>query len=996
MDSERWKQVDSLLQSVLDRPFEEREAFLRQACAGDETLEREVRSLLSSHKEAGSFLESPAMKVAAKALADNPSHLALDKNSMISGATVSHYQILEKLGAGGMGEVYRARDTKLGRKVALKILPPQFSDDPERLARFQREAQVLASLSHPNIAAIYGLEESGGPSTPLGTFEVRALVMELVEGPTLAERIAVGAGLVPARGTPLPLDESLHIAKQIAGALEAAHDQGIIHRDLKPANIKVRLDGTVKVLDFGLAKLAPNLGTIHESPFPESATVTATSRAGAIVGTAAYMSPEQARGQAVDRRADIWAFGCVLFEMLTAQRAFPGETFSDTLAAVLKTEPDWSVLPGTAPEPIQRLVRRCLTKDPKQRLRDIGEARIAIEETLSSADSAASISDRGESPDGVPNSQVQRALPWTRPTRPVVWLIPVAAVLVITSVLIGRYYHRASGSGLPTSNFFPVTSFPDSATSPAVSPDGRILAFIRGSAAFFGKGQIYVKLLPDGEPVQLTHDDSNKISPSVSPDGSRIAYGTVGASWDTWIVPTFGGEPRLMLADASGLTWIDAHHVLFSEIKKAMHMGVVTSTESRNEERDVYVPSREAGMAHRSYLAPDHQWALVAEMDSAKWLPCRLVKFDGSESRRVGPQNATCTSAAWSPDGNWMYFSERFENSSHIWRQRFPDGEPEPVTSGPNQEEGIAMMPDGKSFITSSGTVVSALYVHDSRGDHAISDAAFTYAPSFSSDDKKLYYLVAANGAAEGGELWVTDRTNNHSEPVLPGMSLSAYSISAEGKLGAVSAMGADHKSHIWLISLDRRFPPQQLTFGSREDFPQYGDDGHIYYRQSEGNYNYVYRINANSTEKTRVSSVPIYGLFEVKALDAESAMAVVETGNPDENNPYRLAALPLDGGSKSLPIIRWLSRAGWNAAGTEFFIQNHTMPGTGETTVVFHVKKGKLPDIPPGGFRNFTEVMNRKGGEILERFAAFGLDTSTYAYEDRSVHRNLYRVTLP
>ena len=261
------------------------------------------------------------------------------------------FEVTGRLGEGGMGVVYRATDTTLDRDVALKVLPDAFAEDEERLARFEREAKVLASLNHPNIAQIHGLEQSG---------DVRALVLELVEGPTLQDRIAQG---------PIPLDEALPIARQIAEALEAAHEQGIIHRDLKPANVKVKADGTVKVLDFGLAKaLQPELSDLDAANSPTMTMTAAATKMGVIMGTAAYMSPEQARGKTVDKRADIWAFGVVLFEMLTGRQAFGGTDISETLASVLKTDLDWHELPATTPLAIRKLLRRCVERDRKNRL----------------------------------------------------------------------------------------------------------------------------------------------------------------------------------------------------------------------------------------------------------------------------------------------------------------------------------------------------------------------------------------------------------------------------------------------------------------------------------------------------------------------------------------------------------------------------------------------------------------------------------------------------
>ena len=297
------------------------------------------------------------------ARACEPNHIESAPVAFGPGTRVGPYEVIGLIGQGGMGEVHRAHDTNLAREVAIKVLPDAFAADPERLARFEREARTLASLNHPNIAAVYGLER---------TDSGRALVMEFVEGPTLAEHIALG---------PMATDESLRIAAQIAEALEAAHDHGVIHRDLKPANVKVRSDGTVKVLDFGLAKTPEAAGAISGASLSPTITTPAMTRAGVILGTAAYMSPEQARGKPVDRRADIWAFGCVLFEMLAGRRPFAEEeTVSDTLAGILKGEPAWNALPPDTPPRVRALIERCLKKDVRRRLSHIAEARIAIEE----------------------------------------------------------------------------------------------------------------------------------------------------------------------------------------------------------------------------------------------------------------------------------------------------------------------------------------------------------------------------------------------------------------------------------------------------------------------------------------------------------------------------------------------------------------------------------------------------------------------------------------
>src|SRR6202158_928056 len=349
MTPERWQKIEQLYHAALEREESQRAAYLQEVCAGDSALQREVESLLAQERGGDGFLESPAIEVAARAMAK-------DSRRSLNGQQLGCYKIVSLLGAGGMGEVYQARDSKLNRDVAIKVLPAAFVHDAERLARFHRGAQMLEALNHPIIATIHGLEQSSG---------VHYLVMELVPGHTLAERVSAGA---------LKIEGALKLGAQIAEALEAAHERGVIHRDLKPANVKVTPEGRVKVLDFGLAKAYSGDGGQDLS---NAATLTAMgTEEGRILGTPAYMSPEQARGKPVDKRTDIWAFGCVLYELLTGKVAFRGETISDTLAAVLEREPDLQALPRATPAKIRDLLRRSLQKDCQDRLRDIGDARI--------------------------------------------------------------------------------------------------------------------------------------------------------------------------------------------------------------------------------------------------------------------------------------------------------------------------------------------------------------------------------------------------------------------------------------------------------------------------------------------------------------------------------------------------------------------------------------------------------------------------------------------
>ncbi len=356
------------------------------------------------------------------------------------GATLGPYKVIAKIGEGGMGEVYQARDAKLDRDVALKVLPEAFTADPDRLARFEREAKVLASLNHQNIGGIHGLEDSG---------DVRALVLELIEGPTLADRIKHG---------PIPVDEALPIARQIADALEAAHERGVIHRDLKPANVKVKADGTVKVLDFGLAKaMQPEATQADAAASPTLSMTAVATQVGMVMGTAAYLAPEQVKGLPVDKRADVWAFGVVLFEMLTGKKLFEAGDVSEMIASVLVTDPDISSVGRHAPAAVVSVLRRCLVKDPKRRLRDIGDARLLLD-------------DEGEPAPAVPVSETKRTQPG--------WMWPgLAAAGVATALGVSAYHALQPEPAPPPTVTFEVNAPERIGGFSAVSPDGRHLVY---------------------------------------------------------------------------------------------------------------------------------------------------------------------------------------------------------------------------------------------------------------------------------------------------------------------------------------------------------------------------------------------------------------------------------------------------------------------------------------------------------------------------------------
>jgi eukaryotic-like serine/threonine-protein kinase len=398
------------------------------------------------------------------------------------GVRLGSYEVLAPLGAGGMGEVYRARDTRLQREVAVKVLPELFAADPDRLARFQREAQLLASLNHPNIGSIYGFEEAE---------DMRALVLELVEGPTLADKLRQGA---------IPIDEALPIARQVADALEAAHERGIIHRDLKPANIKLRPDRTVKVLDFGLAKALESHVRTDPSASP-TITSPAATQAGVVLGTAAYMAPEQAKGLDAGRTADVWAFGCVLYEMLAGRRPFDGESVSEVLAGVLKTDPDWRHLPAQTPASIRRLLRRCLEKEPRQRLQHIGDARLEIEEALASP---------------APDSSTP---PGSFRRRERLALMSAAVVALAAGGMLGALFFRPAKPGAEV-RLEIVTSPTTDVLSLAISPDGQKVVF---AAASDGRPQLWLRRLDSSAARPLAGTDFGTL-PFWSPDSRSIGF----------------------------------------------------------------------------------------------------------------------------------------------------------------------------------------------------------------------------------------------------------------------------------------------------------------------------------------------------------------------------------------------------------------------------------------------------------------------------------------
>ena len=909
------------------------------------------------------------------------------------GQIVSHYRIIEKLGGGGMGGVYKAEDTRLHRFVALKFLPESVAGDPQALARFQREAQAASALNHPNIYTIYDIGEQDGKAF---------IAMECLEGKTLKHFIA---------GRPMELEALLDVAIGVAEGLNAAHSKGIIHRDIKPANIFLMESGHAKVLDFGLAKVSspktpagnePTLATQDVDPDHLTSP-------GSALGTVAYMSPEQARGKELDARTDLFSFGAVLYEMATGQLPFQGESTATIFDAILNRAPVVPVRlnPNLSPE-FERIINKALEKDRNLRYQHASEIRADLQrlkrDTNSSRSGTASLDSASASAmRSVSDPSSSAAILLGEARRHKETLALTFFGLVLFSAALATYLHLRGTRTAPKNDnkWEQLTFFTDAAVYPELSSDGRLLTFIRGSRTFLASGDVYVKALPSGEPIQLTHDKLIKLSPAFSPDGTRIVYGTVDP-WEIWEVSVLGGEPRLMLRNASSLTWIEGgRRLLFSEIKSGLHMGVETTDEARGESRDVYVPVGERSMAHHSYLSPNGKWVLVVQMDEKGEIgQCRVVPFDGSgKEQLVGPAGAECRTGAWSPDGNWVYVSTNQGGRFHIWRQRFPQGELEQVTSGPTEEEGIAMTRDGTSFLTSVGTQYSTIWIHDGKGEHQMSSEGDAFSTTFSRDGTKLFYLKRGvqNDLAE---LWSTDLASGKSDRVVPGYGIestlpdyyASYAVTEDGNRVAFVKRDEKGISHLWIASTDHRTSPQQLASLQNEDEPMFLPNEDLVYRAGEGGKNYIYTRHRDGSGRKKLLDETI---LDLSAVSPDGRwIAVLQTDDANKDHPYRTMAYP-NGGGKPVMLcafcIVW-----WSVDGKYLTFRFQPLPNSTVQTYLLPVSgEHGLPVLPPEGLGG-PEDLNKSGRVIAVPSEVDSvLGPNDYSYTMTNIRRNIYKIPI-
>jgi eukaryotic-like serine/threonine-protein kinase len=818
------------------------------------------------------------------------------------GTRIGVYEVTAQIGEGGMGQVYRATDTKLKRQVAIKILPPSVAADPGRLARFQREAEVLASLNHPNIAGIHGLEDAGG---------VKALVMELVEGEDLSQRIARGA---------IPLDEALPIAKQIAEALEAAHEHGIIHRDLKPANIKVRADGTVKVLDFGLAKAMEPTGTISaRASMSPTITTPAMTQAGMILGTAAYMSPEQARGTTVDKRADLWAFGVVLWEVLTGTRFFECATVSDTLAAVLSVEPDWTTLPANTPAPIRRLLRRCVEKDRKRRLESAADARLEIEDALtapSTADGA------GAHPGSGPRSAWSWALPWG---------VAVTALTGLVGVLVlwGPWHAgpppRVTRTTITTSGLAALT-INGFDRDLALTPDGTHVVYVGNRGT-----QLFVRALDALEPVGIASGQLR--GPFVSPDGRWVGFVNNNVSGNTLRkVATTGGPPITIASLDStlrGATWAPDDTIIFATDSAT---GLLRMSAGGGTPEVLTWPDRAKGEADHVWpeLLPGSRAVVFTIMAQTGGLDAAQVAV---RDLRTGMQKILVRGGS-----HPHYVGSRPGSTKRAERE---GGHLVYVAAGT-----LRAIPFDLTRLETHGTAVPVLARLVTTGD-GVGDFAVA------TDGTLVYVDGPASLAANARTLLWVDRTGKEEPIAAPPRTYAQPRLSPDGTRAALLSIGQEYDLWIWDL---RRATLTRLTLDPGQDwFHLWTHDGRrIVFSSNRGGPLNLWWQAADGTGTAEQLTMSSNNQFATGIIPDGTAVVF------DEQTPTMrrdMLQLALDGTRRVTPLLqtnfderngivspdgRWLAYESDSSGSVEIYVR--PFPNVGGSQWLVSSAGGKTP----------------------------------------------------
>ena len=811
MTPERRQQIDDLLDSALDHESSQRAAFLKNACGGDEVLCREVETLLSLREQSGKVLASPVSEVA-RGLNQDP----VPSPMPLAGRLLGSYQVISLIGRGGMGEVYLARDTKLRREVAIKVLPPVFAQNPERVTRFWREARMLAALSHPNIAAIYGLEEFD---------RVSYLVLELVPGETLAERLAASR---------LSQEGALQICAQIAEGLEAAHEKGVIHRDLKPANIKITPEGKVKLLDFGLAK-AFEPDSVKDLSDRSTESLGAT-REGQILGTPAYMSPEQVRGGPLDKRTDIWSYGCVLYEVLTMRQPFGGETVSDTIAALLEREPNWGRLPAMTPASIRLLLRRCLEKDPRRRLHDIADARIEIEDALVAK------------PELKPRSH---GLSWG--IKALVALVGAATALLLSYQLL-----RPAPEGVDGHRYIPFAMEAGVETQPAWSPDGKTLAY---AADVSGIRQVLAQGIDAAVPTQLTHSPADCLRPFWSRDGARVFYSMNGKLWS---VSAAGGQAELVLEDAwLGSISPDGKCIVFG--KGGAGGGLWLYSLADRAESRYPAPLEGVSMTRQVRFSPDGTrvgalWPTQREhtFDNIFWI---LPYPPGPKARSI---RVEASYFSWSPDNRHIVTVENGLSGfgQHLFWVDTETGQKEPLTSGPGNETTVDVSLDGRHIAFTSGTSDGDLVEIPLDGSPLrtlLATSRNEMNPSWSPDGMQYAYV---QGTSRQNEIWLRSVHGPWSRPLLrapDGNKTTTFTnprFGPDGQRIAFEKWGAEGYT-VWVTTIGGGAPVRLVGERDHQHHPAWSPDGAwIAYRANVGDERIIEKVPSGGGRPLLVTKV--------------------------------------------------------------------------------------------------------------------------------------------
>jgi Tol biopolymer transport system component len=824
MTPERYKQVGELYRAALELAPEQRAAFLAEACGDDEALRQEVASLLGYQAQGEGLIDQPALEVAARALAE-------DRARSPVGQSVGHYQILSLLGKGGMGEVYRARDVRLGREVAIKVLPTEYAADADRLRRFEQEARAAGMLNHPNVLTIYDIGTHAG--APF-------IVAELLEGETLRGRL---------REKALPLRRVIDYALQIARGLQAAHAKGIVHRDLKPENLFLTKDGRVKILDFGLAKLKPPPASIDTN----ASTQPLSTASGVVMGTPHYMAPEQVRAEEVDHRADIFAFGAILYEMLAGRQAFQGHSAVEVMNAILKEEPPEIAESGReVPPALARVMRHCLEKDPAERFQSIGDVAFYLEALAGAVDPASASQARAA------REKSYGRLGW----------IVAAALLLVAAALFILYFRQRPGSLPAQTTIKQLTNYTGTETAGALSPDGRHFAFVSEKG---GAPDIWVRQVSGGDPLQITHDEAVESGLAYAADGETIYYVSQGAIWR---VGALGGVPRKVVQDAgSPSPSADGKQLAYVTVTFLPGMGNRGAIEIANADGSSPRRLHEGRGIGDVKLSPDNRWIAYNDGDLFEPRPLKLIDVRSRETRIVSSSTTgRIWSQAWLPDSRHLVVSREFNPGPTANRIQVLDlelvsidgNEPRRLTLNVNSSFiSPSLSADGKRLLVTMPQRQHEIWTVPLGSDPKANGAAArrlldsSWNPAWhfvSRDGGTILFNSLATGSSN---LW-TMPADASAPPrqitTFPGNTVMHSSLSPDGARIAY-ASNQTGNSEIWIMNIDGS-NPVQVTHDPAEDFwPTWSPDGSwLAFGSLRGGEEHIWKVPVGGGQAVRVS----------------------------------------------------------------------------------------------------------------------------------------------